>query len=583
MKQSRSQLVFINLCLLFLAAIIIVGSWWINRDLALEIIYRRKLEKIGKLVGYEVVKTLESEGSMEALKKSISDLSRISETEITLLSEEGKEWFSRNQFAAIDEHKLERIKNGEKFNVMLKDEDSLHFLKWQYYLPLEVSGEFTGVLLIEQSPQELEAIQATGSRSFALILTLIGIGTILTSVLIITKILFPLQELENMALLVANGELTCRVRDLGNNEMGRLGLALNEMASKQAQSISRFREEKMKLEVVLETLEDGIMVFDKLLRLQLINKATESILHLERERVLNKSIPELFINTELEDLIKEAMEKKLQVTGEFQTRISGTKYIQALVAPFENDTKALVLLRDITKLRRLEQVRQDFVANVSHELRTPVTSIRALVETLLDQEVTEVMQKHFLEEIFNESHRMSYIVNDLLILAQLDEGKGFSDAYKPFFLKELIKNTVTQLFADESRKIILDLPPVLPDIAAQEDRVRQVLINLLENADKYSPKEGSITIKVRRKDTVAQVSIADEGPGIPLRERERIFERFYRIDKARSRAMGGTGLGLSIVRRIVEGYGGKVWVEGEEGEGAVFIFTLPVASECGTV
>ena len=575
MKQSRSQLVFINLCLLFLAAIIIIGAWWINKDLALEIIYRRKMEKIGELVSYEIGKTLATGEEGQTLNKTIIELSNISETEITVLSKEGERWSSETQ-SLIKDDELARTFKGEKFFVILKDEDSLSILKWKYFLPLKVSGEFAGALLIEKAPQEFESIRTTTGRSFALVLILIGLGTILISTLIVTKILFPLQELENMARQVADGKLSYRVKDLGANEMGRLGLALNEMASKLGQSIAGFREEKMKLEMVLETLEDGIMVFDKTLHLQLINKAAERILALERNRVLNKSIPELLINPELEDLIKEAVRKKLQVNGEFQTRNSMTRYSQVLIVPFEDDIKTLVILRDITKLRRLEQVRQDFVANVSHELRTPVTSIRALSETLLDQEVNAEMQKHFLEEIYHESHRMSYIVNDLLILAQLDEGEGFTDSYKHFPLKKLIEETVNQFFTDGSREIILDLPSGLPDIAAHEDRVRQVLLNLLENADKYTPKKSSITIRAMKKNAEIQVLIVDQGPGIPSLERERIFERFYRIDKARSRAMGGTGLGLSIVRRIVEGYGGKVWVESEEGKGAVYIFTLPV-------
>lgn len=173
---------------------------------------------------------------------------------------------------------------------------------------------------------------------------------------------------------------------------------------------------------------------------------------------------------------------------------------------------------------------------------------------------------------------MSRIVDDLLILAQADAGRGFQGQYKPFDLRELVDEVVANIGTKTAHRISVNIPESLPLIAAHEGRIRQVLINLVENAQKYSADSGTIAISATQKENVVTVGISDTGPGIPAGEQERIFERFYRIDKARSRAQGGTGLGLSIVKRIVEGYGGHVWVESKVGEGAAFYFTLPAAT-----
>lgn len=580
MKYFRSQLILINLGLLFLAVIVLIGSWWINKDFALEFTYRRHLERLSRVISYETEKVLaeEDEEGSEPLQNLVTALSRVMGIEITVVGKDGRRWSSHPP-RAFDETKLKRAIAGGTFLASIQNEDYSRVILWQLYSPLTVNEETVGAVIIAQEPGELESSLAKMRWPFTLLMTLIGLGTLFISFLMMNKIVRPIQELEEMARRVADGELTRRVRYLGPNELGRLGTAVNEMAEKLAKSIERSKEEKSKLEMILENMDDGLLVFDVRFRLELINRAAEKILNLRREKALNRSIPELLIHPDLEDWVKEAVEKEEPVGGEFQVRGQTPRYVQAFIVPFSEESvqrsRIMVLLRDLTQLRRLEQVRQDFVANVSHELRTPVTSIRALAETLMEREATPEERNKFLQGILQESRRMSYIVNDLLILAQLDAGKAFRDPYQPFSLEKLVRETTDRLFSDSVREIVIELPPDLPSVAAQEDRIRQVLVNLLDNAEKYTPKEGKITISARKDENRIEVRVADSGPGIPPPEQERIFERFYRIDKARSRAIGGTGLGLSIVRRIVEGYGGKVWVESEEGRGATFVFTLP--------
>jgi signal transduction histidine kinase len=244
--------------------------------------------------------------------------------------------------------------------------------------------------------------------------------------------------------------------------------------------------------------------------------------------------------------------------------------------------------RDITALRRLEQVRKDFVANVSHELRTPLTSIKGYVEALLDgakdnpEEATR-----FLQIILKQSDRLNLILEDLLQLSQIESGQ-VQFKREPVSLSALVERLLPLIkpMADKKRQsLTVAIPPDLPSVSGDEDRLVQVLTNLVDNASKYTPEGGTIhvagSVVRRRTGGPAQVelSVTDTGIGIPEADRPRIFERFYRVDKARSREMGGTGLGLSIVKHIVEGHGGKIWVEGNQPVGSRFVLRLPVSSE----
>ncbi len=243
--------------------------------------------------------------------------------------------------------------------------------------------------------------------------------------------------------------------------------------------------------------------------------------------------------------------------------------------------------RDITALRRLEQVRKDFVANVSHELRTPLTSIKGYVEALLDGAKDNPEEAvRFLQIILKQSDRLDLILEDLLQLSQIESGL-VRFKREPVHLGALVERTFPLIkpMADKKRQsLAVAVPSDLPPVSGDEDRLVQVLTNLLDNAVKYTPEDGSIIVTGRRAaravDEPAQVelSVADTGIGIPEADRPRVFERFYRVDKARSRELGGTGLGLSIVKHIVEGHGGRIWMEANQPAGSRFVLRLPVAS-----
>jgi two-component system phosphate regulon sensor histidine kinase PhoR len=240
---------------------------------------------------------------------------------------------------------------------------------------------------------------------------------------------------------------------------------------------------------------------------------------------------------------------------------------------------AILVFHDITELRRLEKIRQDFVANVSHELRTPISSIKGYAETLLEGALEDKDNaKEFISIIYQDSNRLANLINDLLDLSKIESGKMKMN-FIPLDPVSLIKRAVTVIENQAKAKSIalkLDFASDLPKIKADETRFSQVMINILDNAIKYSSEGGSATISAKVVNNALQIDISDTGIGISEKDLPRIFERFYRVDKARSRELGGTGLGLSIVKHIVSAHGGQVWVKSELGFGSTFSFTIPL-------
>jgi two-component system phosphate regulon sensor histidine kinase PhoR len=241
----------------------------------------------------------------------------------------------------------------------------------------------------------------------------------------------------------------------------------------------------------------------------------------------------------------------------------------------------VVVLDDLSRLRELEAHRRDFVANVSHELKTPLAAIQGFVETMIDDtEMPEPTQRRFLERIAVQSERLGTLVRDLLTLSRLDAAAGLSLASEPCDLSAVVRDVVADLLPLAERKpvrVVVELPPLPVPVAAERESLRQIASNLLDNAIKYTPPEGSVTVRLQRA-AQAELEVRDTGIGLSPADQERVFERFYRVDKARSRELGGTGLGLSIVKNTVKGLGGTLGVRSELGRGSTFWVRLPMAT-----
>jgi two-component system, OmpR family, phosphate regulon sensor histidine kinase PhoR len=369
----------------------------------------------------------------------------------------------------------------------------------------------------------------------------------------------------------------------------RLGLALEKLWNRQRELIERMRESEFSVQAILGAMLDGLVVLDEQRRIQMTNPAFAGLLELEK---IETGTPLL---ETLRDADVERAVTETQRTGEPHrqslriSRASGaTIEIEVSVVALRERSNhirgAVLLFRDITQLRRVEAVRRDFVANVSHELRTPLSIFRGYLETLLEEpnqpprellRIFEVMEKH--------SKRLNLLVEDVLSLAQLEDPRtrlNFSEIYLPDFLAGILRDWQKRLDA-KLLKSSLEAPEDLPVISADENRLQEVIYNLLDNAVKYSQPEGNIRLQATRAGDSIRLAISDQGVGVPSRDLPRIFERFYRADKARSRELGGTGLGLSIVKHIVELHGGRVEAESELGHGTTISAILPIRPRDG--
>ncbi len=396
----------------------------------------------------------------------------------------------------------------------------------------------------------------------------------------------PLSDIADAARRLSAGDATIRIKTHSHDEVGLLGETLNHMTDQLRTKINELSEDRAQLLAMLTSMVEGVMVLDCRGRILQVNPALERMFDVSRTEIRGQISTEVLAHPELNSLITTILTNRAGQEAEIVLMPGGRcLHIETSVAGCEreNEACAVLVFHDITELRRLEKIRKDFVANVSHELRTPLTSIKGYVEALLDGGKDDPdTAVNFLGIILKQSDRLNLILEDLLELSKIESGR-VSFKEDPLDLRSLIERTLSMIkpLADKKgHRLVSRLDDRLPPIAGDEGRLAQVLTNLLDNAVKYTPGQGTITVTARSlPDQTVEFAVTDTGLGIPEQDRPRVFERFYRVDKARSRELGGTGLGLAIVKHIVEGHGGQVWVEAHPPQGSRFVVRLPVTRQ----
>jgi two-component system phosphate regulon sensor histidine kinase PhoR len=404
------------------------------------------------------------------------------------------------------------------------------------------------------------------------------------------------EKMERFARRVAQGDFRPLPSEGSRDELSDLTDALNETAAWMDGTIRSLSGERNRSSAILRSMVEGVAVIDAQERIVFSNRAFSEILNLDLVAIEGRPVIEVVRNSDLLGLIRRALkgEEGLQTDvaiGIVQQRsfsITATP-VQALEASAaggahplaEKPSGAVVVLHDVTELRRLERVRQDFVANVSHEFKTPLTAIQGFAETLLAGAINDPRSnRRFLEIIRDHATRLARLTDDLLKLARIEAGK-LEVEFFPVQLLELIERCAEITLLKATRKQIaleLNVPPGLPAVRGDASLLREVLQNLLDNAIQYTSEGGHILVSATAGAREVMITVTDTGIGIPLADQERIFERFYRVDAARSREAGGTGLGLSIAKHIVEAHGGRLWVESAVGRGSKFSFSVPLAT-----
>lgn len=384
----------------------------------------------------------------------------------------------------------------------------------------------------------------------------------------------PLQRLTLMAAAVADGRLDSRLPAISRDEVGRLGQAFNQMADRLEETFGAISADRNRLAAILETVADGLVITDQAGRVLLLSPGAERLLRVNASEAIGEPFIKIARDHELIALLQHPDRgPRLIDLGRPRRQVRAV----SSSIPGTNDQR-LLLLQDVTELRRLEMARRDFVANVSHELRTPLAAIKALVETLEEGALHDPpAARAFLSSLHSEVDELTELVRELLDLSRIESGQA-QIRPEPTEPEPLLRSAAERMAPLAQRAGVdlrIALPANLPVALADWERVRQVLTNLLHNAIKFTPKGGWVELRAEQRANDLAVSVADSGVGIAPDDLDRVFERFYKTD--RSRSGGGTGLGLAIARHLVEAHGGRIWAEGAGSQGTTFTFTLPLA------
>ena len=446
--------------------------------------------------------------------------------------------------------------------------------------PVVKDGEVLGFVRLAIA---LDQIEAKVSSLRKTILTGTLIATILAVLLGVVVAEYTTRPLRNLAKATQHISLDARSDQLiptTHDEVGQLAGAINTMRIQLRAQYKRLDTERTKLVAVLKQLSDGVMIVDEMGKVQMVNPAAQRMFSVKEGDALDRSLPSVVRHHQIIELWRKCQESgenqvtSLEVLGKHQIfQVEAIPLVQTLPG------SVLLVLNDLTHLRRLETIRRDFISNISHELRTPLASLKALAETLQESALDDPpAARRFLNRIEAEVDALSLMVQELLELSRIESGKVPLEL-KPVPPQDLMTSAIErlQLQAENSGiQVQLLCPADLPMVLADPPRIEQVLVNLLHNAIKFTPAGGNITLTAQNSDEMVLFSIKDTGSGISAEDLPRIFERFFKADRARSG--GGTGLGLAISRHLVEAHGGRIWAESLEGHGSTFYFTIHVVA-----
>lgn len=450
---------------------------------------------------------------------------------------------------------------------------------WILASPVISNGEVVGAIYfvskIENVFGQMRQINQIFSTGTGIALAITAILGILLS-RAITK---PITDMRKQALALARGNYARKVKVYGHDEIGQLAFTFNNLTKKLQEAQSTTEGERRKLSSVLSFMTDGVIATDRRGRVILINDQGAKMLNVSRETVLSTSIVSLL---DLEDdyTFDELISEKESVILDYSTH-SNPYILRANFSVIQKDTGfvngLITVLHDVTEQEKIDMDRREFVANVSHELRTPLTTMRSYLEALSDGawEDKEIAP-NFLNVAQNETERMIRLVNDLLQLSKMDNkdyrlSKEWVDLV--VFYHQIIDRF--ELTKDQNVLFERNLPEKAILVEVDPDKLTQVLDNIISNALKYSPEGGKVTFRMKEQEEQIVISITDQGVGIPKGNVDKIFGRFYRVDKARSRKLGGTGLGLAIAKEMVEAHDGQIWARSVEGKGTTIFFSLP--------
>ncbi len=445
-------------------------------------------------------------------------------------------------------------------------------------VPITVNEEIAGVARVALPLTEIDKSLEHVSRTVVGGAAIAAVIAILLAIYLARTTTEPVKQLTLISRRMAEGKLDQRIRVASRDEIGELAGVFNQMAAKLEEMVNLLTTERDRMVAILSNVADGILVVDGESGVIMVNRAAEKMFHFSQNEILGHTFIEVLRDHEIDEILQKCLRTGEQQTG-FVKIEPGKQFLGVIATPLSGQSGSVVLLQDLTELQRLERIRRDFVANISHELRTPIASLKLLVETLQDGATDDaVVTRDFLGKMSVEVDKLTQMTGELSELSRIESGKT-SLKMEPVSIREVVLQVIKRMHVQTERgKLSLkaDISPVLPQAMASKEGIEQVLVNLLHNAVKFTPPGGRIDLRAVAEGDTIRISVADTGIGIPTIDLPRVFERFYKADKAR--VGNGTGLGLAIAKHIVEAHNGRIWVESIEGKGSTFIFILPVAS-----
>jgi len=571
MKHSLFFKFFFSFCLIILLLSILIFSFsfrtirshYIN-TLPLD------LKNLAYTLKLKVLPLIE-EKDFKRLDSLVKEIGKNIKTRITIIAPDGRVLAdsekdphlmeNHNDRPEVKQAKIKGFGKSLRFSTTVKEE--------MLYVatPVKSKEKFLGVLRVSLFLKDINKLlnnlknRIFGAVFFITFLSLLG------AFLFSKNLSYPLKELVSASEKLADGDFSAKVKFKRKDEVGKLAESFNKMSEELKRLFDNLTLKQEELNSIISFLEEGLLVLDKKGRIILFNESFKKIVQINPEA---KFWWEVLRNPEMGKLIEKA--KKEERVSSKELELNGKVFLCSLVF-IPSKEELIIVLHDITEFRKLEKIKKDFVVNVSHELRTPLTAIKGYVETL--EEEIKGSSKHYLDIIKKHTERLINIVSDLLLLSELEE-KGLIQIKEDVNLEEMAEN-VCKIFEQKAKEKNLKLNLICeskPVIKGDPFKLEQMFINLIDNAIKYTEK-GEISILLKRTDKEIIVKVKDTGIGIPEEHLNRLFERFYVVDKSRSKKLGGTGLGLSIVKHIVLLHNGKIDVESTPGKGTEFTITFP--------
>ncbi len=587
MRSLRARLAIIFL-LLILLAMQLVG-WYVERSLESYYLgnHTRNVERQALLMVTFLERYLEEEVPTEYVASYLRDYGRESGMDLVFLDERAEVVAASADMENLVGRRIvlpeidQALSEGEVARQIREREDRQDPLL-SLAMPVSVEGSVVGALYLNASLggvyQTLHDIRAILLGATALALVITGVAAFVLA----GTITGPVGQITERARQMAAGKFDERIEVISEDEIGQLGSMFNYMAERLEQTLLDVSEEKRRLEVVLRNMAEGVMALSADGHIMLVNPRAAEILDTDPPGLVGQRIDDVLQGVQLQSPIEETMSsgENLTLRFELDTRVVRA-HLAAILPDGEEDTPRgmVVVLQDVTEQEQAERRRKEFVANVSHELKTPLTTIKSYMETLLDGAVhDEHVSGQFMEVVLDETARMTRMVHDLLDLSLIDSDEMTWEEDQ-FSVAGLIDDACGKMAARaDARSISLGYrgSHETPRIRGDRDRIEQVVVNLISNAVEHTPEGGQVRVNWWSRDDNIHVAVTDNGVGIPKEDLPRIFERFYRVDKARSRASGGTGLGLAIAREIGESHGGGIKAQSTVGQGTRIEFWLPI-------